>query len=308
MTGLRVAAAPVAHRRPELPPQPSRRGRRWTTAPVAIVVGGLVGLALLLFPVAADWVSTIGHDRAIAGYLERGAELRESGRADELLAAAEAYNRALPDGPLLDPYSVAVADTDAGPERYRDQLQVGAGGVVARVTVPRLGIDLPVELGADERVLRRGAGHLPGSSLPVGGAGTHSVLTAHTGAPYAALFTPLHEARPGDVIEVEVLDRRLRYRVTTLETVRPDETASLARRPGEDLLTLLTCTPIGVNTHRLLVHAERMPDEAPASSNESGVAADPGAGDWLPTALGAWWIPAFLLGAAGVVRLARPVR
>ncbi|MFD6055137.1 class C sortase [Agromyces sp. NPDC060279] len=280
--------------------------RRFSGVNLLIFLLGMTAIALLLFPTAANWLSTIHHDEANARYTQQVTGHRESGAVDRLLAEAEAYNAALPTGQLRDPYTTTSTAPGLDPARYAAQLDLGADGVVARVRYPRLGIDLPVYLGTGADVLRKGVGHLFGSSLPVGGASTHSVLTAHSGAPYATLFDPIHDARPGDLITVEVGDRRLVYRVTGTETVRPDDTSSLGIQPGTDLLTLLTCTPIGVASHRLLVHAERVPDDEPAAERVE-LDREPGAG-LLEAVLTACWMPAALVAAAGLWSLVPPVR
>ncbi|MBW1640152.1 class C sortase [Microbacterium resistens] len=276
---------------------PTARARRFSAINLLILLGGLAATGLLLYPTAADWFSDLQHAQANAQYTQHLAAAPDETRAS-LLAEADAYNAALPTGRVRDPYSTASTAPGLDPAEYFRQLDVGAAGVVARVRYERLGVDLPVSLGTDQDVLRKGVGHLFGSSLPVGGAGTHSVLTAHSGAPYAALFDPIHAARVGDIITVDVAGRHLQYRVTGTQTVRPDDTRSLRVEDGQDLLTLLTCTPIGVGSHRLLVHAERIVAAEPTRTSSGTVPAGSEPRPW-ETLIGAWWIPAFL--AAGAI-------
>ena len=156
---------------------------------------------------------------------------------------------------------------------YLDQLRLGASDTMARLRIPTIGASLPVFHGTSDEMLERGVGHLQGSALPVGGAGTNSVLTGHSGIPQSRLFTDLHDLVAGDLMTVEVVGETLTYQVDRIDTVLPTETDLLQPVPEADLLTLVTCTPIGVNTHRLLVQAHRV-DEAdlPAAVIVAGAA------------------------------------
>lgn len=173
------------------------------------------------------------------------------------------------------------------------------------MTYPRLDVDLPIYHGTSPAVLRKGAGHVFGSSLPVGGAGSHAVVTSHSGYLHK-LFDDLHEARRGDVFAIDVLDQVLYYEVDRIETVLPDQTASLGIEPGQDLVTLVTCTPIGVNSHRLLVRGHRVdaPADPPAQTRLVGP------GTERAWAAFPWWLVVLLAGggtaSAVVLRLQRP--
>ncbi len=156
---------------------------------------------------------------------------------------------------------------------YLDQLRLGTSDTMARLRIPTIGASLPVFHGTSDETLERGVGHLQGSALPVGGAGTNSVLTGHSGIPQSRLFTDLHDLVVGDVVTVEVVGETLTYQVDRIATVLPTETDLLQPVPGADLLTLVTCTPIGVNTHRLLVQAHRVDEAAlPAAVVVAGAA------------------------------------
>ncbi len=159
---------------------------------------------------------------------------------------------------------------------------------MAELTYPKLGMSLPIYHGTADEVISSGVGHLKGSSLPVGGPSTRSVLTSHSGLVHAELFTRLPEAEEGDVFHVSVQGEAFYYRVNAIETVLPHQTSSLMVVNGQDLITLITCTPIGVNSHRLFVHAERI--DAPASNAERALA-----GDGLVAGF-PWWIVLFLAG------------
>lgn len=234
------------------------RASPWFSLLAATLV--LLGVGLLLYPSAAAWLFELRSRGIVAAHVEESARL-DPGAVAASLDAAREYNRTLTHGLIVDPFGTAEVDTalDADARHYLTQLVPGGGDVMATLEIPRLGTSLPVYHGATDQVLRRGVGHIYGSSLPVGGAGTHAVLTAHSGIPEAELFTRLDTMRPGDVFTVRVFDSELAYRVTGSDVVEPTDIANLAVVPGEDLVTLVTCTPTGVNTHRLLVHAERVP-------------------------------------------------
>ena len=161
------------------------------------------------------------------------------------IEAARAYNENQKDGPILDPWLARVSKD--------------------KIVIPSIEARLPVYHGTAEDTLQKGLGHLFGTALPVGGVGSHSVITGHTGIPTATLFDNLSDIKVGDAIYVSTFGERMKYKVYDIEVVLPDETDSLRADPERDLLTLITCTPYGINTHRLLVHAERVPmdpDEA----------------------------------------------
>lgn len=270
----------------------SRRAR--LGVPIVLQIVAMAGIAALVYPSAADWFATLGHNAERSGYVREVAGLSEAERSAGLQAARQ-YNEHLPDGALLDPYAESGAEAhpaeDASYRAYEDVLRVSDSGVIGEVIYPRLNIALPLAAGTGAAEISRGAGHLYGSSLPVGGASTHSVLTAHSGLIHASLFTKLPQARIGDVFEVRVLGETLYYEVDGIETVEPFVTDSLSVVEGEDRVTLFTCTPIGVNSHRLLVHAARV--AAPAHAGDQALA-----GDGL-TAGFPWWAVAFI-GGSGI--------
>lgn len=266
-----------------------KRGRGDAVLVVLVIT---IGLAILLYPVAADWFSSRNHNSEITGYRQEVTDIDPAARAEELLLA-DAYNAHMPQGLLRDPYSSAPVGPEEEEEAYaayEQILRVSDRGVIGAVSYPSLGITLPLSHGTSDEVISKGAGHLYGSSLPVGGPSTHSVLTAHSGLANARLFTPLVDgARVGDTFSVEVLGEKHYYEVRSVRNVLPDNTDSLRIEAGKDMVTLITCSPIGVNSHRLLVRGERVP----------GPEADSGAlhSDELSAGF-PWWILA-LLGGAG---------
>lgn len=220
-----------------------------------------VGIAVLVYPTAASWFSAWSHDTDVDGYVQSVEQIPDETVA-EMLATAEAYNENLPTGPLRDPYALGADGQQTaigeGAAAYFDTLSADGTEAMARVRIPRIHVDLPIFHGTDEETLSRGIGHLYGSSLPVGGPGTHSVLTGHNGFVQATLFDDIDELVAGDIIVVTALGEDLYYEVDQTTTVLPDEAEGLRQVAGKDYLTLVTCTPTGVNTHRLLVRAERI--------------------------------------------------
>ncbi|OCG73590.1 class C sortase [Microbacterium sediminis] len=243
------------------PPAPGARASR--RGPVALLVLALLGVGLLLYPSGATWFAALTTDGQLDAYMERVEQIDPEAR-DAALAAAEQYNSDGVQGLVIDPFSntpgASEVPMDEAAYRYLDQLALDPEGVMSRVTITSVGIDLPVYHGTTDETLHRGAGHLYGSSLPVGGSDTHAVITGHSGLPQAAMFTALHEVERGDEIIVTTLGRTMTYRIVLIDRVTPTDIADLAVEPGRDLLTLVTCTPIGINTHRLIVQAERVPN------------------------------------------------
>ena len=197
---------------------------------------------------------------------------QESGGPETTETTGASGEPAATDPAAIDPVD-APSPSDGPPLDYLDQLRLGRSDTMARLRIPTIGASLPVFHGTSDETLERGVGHLQGSALPVGGAGTNSVLTGHSGIPQSRLFTDLHDLVAGDLMTVEVVGETLTYQVDRIDTVLPTETDLLQPVPGADLLTLVTCTPIGVNTHRLLVQAHRV-DEAdlPAAVIVAGAA------------------------------------
>ena len=218
----------------------------------------LAGLLVLLYPTVSNFLIEQNASRAIASYDAATVDLGQEER-EQMLADARAYNDALAASSGASPQApeggepAQVGETLA----YEDLLNLNGDGMMGYIIIPRLKETLPIYHGTSEPVLQVGVGHLPDSSLPVGGPGTHAALSGHRGLPSARLFTDLNKMKVGDLFYIRVLDQTLAYKVTSIETVLPNETESLAIQPGKDLVTLITCTPYGINSHRLLVHAER---------------------------------------------------
>ena len=231
--------------------------KRTTTIIFAILF--LAGLSLLLYPFIANEWNSYRQKRLMSNYEEVVAEKEAAGEIDYEAEweKARAYNDALL--PSILPDSFAVAEASDEDEEYMSALNLAGDGIMGSVEIPKIDITLPVFHTTEEDVLEQAAGHLEGSSLPVGGESTHAVISAHRGLPSAALFTDLDKLEEGDHFLIHVLDDTLCYEVDQITVVEPEETDTLAVLEGEDLVTLLTCTPYGVNSHRLLVRGHRVP-------------------------------------------------
>lgn len=256
------------------------------------------GVGLLTYPFMAGWFSQANQSLLGDTYQAEIDDVTAQDRAVVLENARE-YNASLNSGAAFDPFTMRIGDAESEQyAEYLDQLKGVPTSVMARIRIPSIGVNLPVFHGTSEDTLLQGVGHLFGTSLPVGGEGTHSVLTGHSGLAESVLFTNLSRMKPGDRIYIDVFGETLAYEMLDSDTVLPAETESLRMQPGSDLLTLVTCTPIGVNSHRLLVHAVRVPlDETVELSEESREAPElPGFPYWI-----LWSIAAVLLAAGYVI-------
>lgn len=305
--------------RPEAPadPPPTRRARRarWRlpVVPLVIAVVCFLGVGVLLYPAAAAWMSQYQQSLRIDEYAHEVEVAGPDALAAELARAAD-YNAALTGGAFLDPDERIPQSDDAG-AGYEGLLAADDDGLMARVRIPAIDVDLPIYHGTTEDVLERGVGHLEGTALPIGGTGTHAVLTAHRGLASAELFTNLDRVVVGDTFTVEVFGEVLTYRVRDTQVVAPDETETLYPFAGEDLVTLVTCTPLGINSHRILVTGERLLPTPPEDVARAGATPDiPGFPTWIVGLAGAaallslyvWWSgrPAPVRAAAAPARRA----
>jgi sortase A len=214
----------------------------------------LIGLGIMLYPFASDWWNTRHQTQAIAAYEQAVAD-NTAERNQELWDEAVAYNEELP----RDAGRFKLTDEER--QRYDATLDVTDTGVMGYVDIPKISVRLPIYHGTDDTILQVAIGHIPGSSLPVGGTGTHCVISGHRGLPSARLFSDIDRLQEGDLFTLNVLGKTLTYQVDQIRTVEPDDLDDLAIDEGADLCTLVTCTPYGVNTHRLLVRGHRVPNE-----------------------------------------------
>ena len=227
---------------------------------IVLVAVLLAGVCLLLYPTVSDYWNSLHQTRAIGAYEETLSDMTEKDYS-AYFNQADAYNEALAalSFPLADYERLAE---NAGLTAYADLLDVGGTGVMGYIDIDAIGVELPIYHGTEAAVLNVAVGHLEGSSLPVGGAGTHCVLSAHRGLPSARLFTDLDRLKLGDTFRITVLNRLITYEVDQILIVNPDEVDALAIEEGEDYCTLLTCTPYGINTQRLLVRGRRIENAA----------------------------------------------
>ena len=211
----------------------------------------LIGLSLLLYPSVSDYWNSFHQTRAIATYAENVAKL-DNNQYDHLWEEARAYNEALPF--RSNPYYLSEEQK----AQYESLLDVSGLGVMGYIEIPEIDVSLPIYHGTEESVLQVAVGHLDWTSLPVGGESTHCVLSGHRGLPSAKLFTNLDKLREGDTFLLRILDEVLTYEVDQILIVEPQETGALKIEEGKDYCTLVTCTPYGINTHRLLVRGHRI--------------------------------------------------
>lgn len=214
----------------------------------------LMGLGLLNYPFVSQWVNQRSQSRAVTSY-EKQTQQTPNEALAQMLEDARAYNSDLAQSQqqLTDGFTWEQPLD----QRYMELLNPGGDGVMGYIQIPSIQVQLPIYHGTTVDTLENGVGHLVQSSLPVGGADTHAVLSAHTGLATKALFTDLDQLQTGDLFTLHILDQELTYEVCSIETVLPYETESLAIVPGQDLVTLVTCTPYGINSHRLLVTGQR---------------------------------------------------
>ena len=214
----------------------------------------LVGLSILLYPSVSSAWNRYRANKLITEYSSSVAADTGQNQIDDMWQAAEEYNAQIEQESVPDAFSIRDGKTD---KKYESLLNLNGDGMIGSVEIPVIDVNVPIYHYTTEETLEKGAGHLFGSSLPVGGAGTHCIISAHRGLPSAKLFTDLNLVKEGDVFYLHVLGETLAYEVDQILTVLPDQTESLAITPGEDYVTLVTCTPYAVNTHRLLVRGHR---------------------------------------------------
>ncbi|MFP3766708.1 class C sortase [Streptococcus sp. TATVAM-FAB35] len=212
----------------------------------------LVGLSLVLYPTVSDYWNSFHQSKAVASYLQDVEDMEES-KKDSLREEARVYNEKLPQN--VTP-SLQVSRYDK--TFYNETFKVSKSGIMAYIEIPKLNTTLPIYHGTDETVLQVAIGHIPGTSFPIGGKGIHAVVSGHRGLPSARLFTDIDHLVEGDIFLIQVLDETLTYQVDQILTVLPQEVSALRVDPNQDYVTLTTCTPYGINTHRLLVRGHRV--------------------------------------------------
>ena len=232
----------------------AKKNKRYS---LLLLLALLVGLSLLLYPTISNCWNSFHQSKTIATYVETVAEMDDSDY-EGMWREAQAYNTALP----RDQGRFQLSEEEK--QVYEGLLRVSDDGIMGYVEIPSINVELPIYHGTDEEILQIAVGHIQGSSLPVGGPGTHCVISGHRGLPSAKLFTDLDQLTKGDIFILHVLDETLTYEVDQIHIVEPDDVSLLSMEEGEDLCTLVTCTPYGVNSHRLLVRGHRVENQQDA--------------------------------------------
>ena len=222
--------------------------KNWSN--IILIVVFFVGLSVLLYPTVSDYWNSLHQSRAIATYSDAVEEM-DTSDYERMWAEADAYNEKLYESG----HGLGLAEDEK--EEYESILDVSGTGIMSYIEIPSIKCSLPIYHGTDEAVLQIAVGHIEGSSLPVGGVNTHCVLSGHRGLPSAKLFSDLDKLEEGDLFMIRTLDQTLTYEVDQIRIVLPEEIDDLKIVEGEDLCTLVTCTPYGINTHRLLVRGHR---------------------------------------------------
>ena len=230
--------------------------KRTTTILTASILVFLTALGITLYPIISNYVNQKYASKIYTEYEEMIQNVEDTSLKDAR-RLAEQYNNALAPVSAYEQESLSEAS-----QNYDTLLNMGGNGIMGYVEIPSIQVNLPIYHGTDSETLERGIGHLLGSSLPIGGASTHSVLSGHSGLAGQKMFTDLLQVKEGDVFYLHVLGETLAYQVVSLNTVLPYDTSLLGITPDADLCTLITCTPLAVNTHRLLVTGERIPYES----------------------------------------------
>ena len=218
---------------------------------ILLIAVGLLGAGLIAYPTFSDWWNSFHQSRAVASYAQSVAGL-SSEKYDEIILAAEEYNKKLSETGML------WTMDEAQQQEYENTLDVNDTGIMGYINIPKIDVTLPIYHGTDEAVLQIAIGHLSGTSLPVGGESTHCVVSGHRGLPSAKLFTNLDRLVEGDTWTMTALNRTVTYEADQIRIVEPSDLSSLTIEEGKDYCTLVTCTPYGINTHRLLVRGHRV--------------------------------------------------
>ena len=226
--------------------------KNWTT--ILLVVIFLVGIGLFAYPTFSDYWNSFHQSKAVASYVENVTNMDKE-QYDKLWNEAVAYNAKLAET------GIQWTMTDEEKKQYNEYLKVDDSGIMGYIDIPVIDCSLPIYHGTDESVLQIAIGHIEGSSLPVGGAGRHCVISGHRGLPSARLFTDLDQLVEGDIFILHTLDATLTYEVDQIRIVEPTDLSDLQIEEGKDLCTLVTCTPYGIKTHRLLVRGHRLANQ-----------------------------------------------
>ena len=231
-----------------------RRKKKSSFGTWLLILIMLVGIGVMAYPTVSDWWNSFHASRAIASY-SNAVENVDKEKLDAMIEAAHEYNKRLLK--KANPYAMSDADL----EEYNSLLDLSGTGIIGYITIKSIGVYIPIYHGTEESVLQIAIGHIDWTSLPVGGESTHAVVSGHRGLPSAKLFTDLDQMKEGDTFTITVLNQTISYAVDQIRIVEPGDITELAITPGQDYCTLVTCTPYGINTHRLLIRGHRVPNE-----------------------------------------------
>ena len=296
------ASAPAndATPRDERSPQGGRKpaGKRRVSISTIIMTAVLViGLGIMAYPTFSDWWNSYHQSRVIQTY-NAAVEETDQATLDAMLQAARDYNARL----VSNPGRFTMTDEERA--EYASLLNLTGDGVIGYINIPSIGVNLPLYHGVDETHLQVAVGHIEGSSLPVGGESTHSAVSAHRGLPRAKLFTDLDKMREGDIFTYTVLNQTITYEVDQIRIVEPNDMSDLVITEGADYSTLITCTPYGINTHRILVRGHRIENLSDRSTIPAGAVQIPGFIAVLAVAIPLLFV--YLLGVLIYLRLRHP--
>ena len=244
----------MSKKRRPLTEEEKKRKKRSSLTTWLLVLVMLLGLGIMAYPTVSDWWNSFHASRAIASY-SNAVENVDKEKLDDMIRAAHEYNEKLLK--KANPYTM----TDEDLAEYNSLLDLSGTGIMGYITIKSIGVYIPVYHGVEESVLQIAIGHLDWTSLPVGGESTHAVVSGHRGLPSAKLFTDLDQMREGDTFTITVLNQMISYEVDQIRIVEPGDISELAIVPGKDYCTLVTCTPYGINTHRLLIRGVRIANE-----------------------------------------------
>lgn len=246
----RAETKETTHMDEEMPKTKKNKKKRISFSTILLVLIMLAGLGVFFYPAISDWWNSMHATQAIAGYVDAVADISKEEKAN-MLKAAKRYNDALPNGVNFNLLEAELAE-------YNKILDITGTGIMGYIQIPSIGVNLPIYHSVDEGILQIAAGHIPGSSFPIGGKRTHAVMSGHRGLPSAKLFSDLDKLKEGDIFTITVLDRVVTYQADQIRIVLPEETDELAIVNGKDYCTLITCTPYGINTHRILLRGHRI--------------------------------------------------
>lgn len=268
-----------------------------------IVLIFIVGIGIMSYPLISSVVNNVSSRNTAQAYAEKAEEM-DTTEIDKLFAQADAYNKSLTNNIVLtDPFDVKAYESIGA--SYEQSFDVDGKGLIGYIDIPKINVYLPIYHGTSEEVLSKGAGHLANTSLPVGGKNTHSVISAHTAYPTETFFDYLTDMQEGDVFYVHVLTKTLKYEVDQIKVILPENTSDLYIFDDQDLVTLLTCTPYSINTHRLLVRGTRVPYTEEEGDNKGGNISTLSVGDgylyFIGYKLPFWLVGIIIAGFVGIV-------